>query len=513
LQNQLVMVLIAVAVASHLPFLMTGPFFSDEAIYTYAGYAIMRGTVPYAEITLPQPPLGYLMLAGEIAITNANLQLVREINFLVYLVGVIFVFRVLTRVSTRPLTSFVGTLIYTLFPPVLSYSFSAPLEFTYFVTLVFAGLYFGLSENRLSLFSSGIFSGLAILVWYPGLLAFFAFLGYGTTKRFAETMSWSNLLKKVGFVLSGLTVVLLGTLGFIALYWKAYPQFLSQSLGLQTSVRAGFSFAEKGYFILAYLQVFSPLVFLGIIGGILSVLTALQKRRFGELFFVYWFALIFTLLVLVPKVLFPHYFWFLTPVLAYLAARPIVDLTSSLQRRLSRLKLIALLLLLVGVSALAYSGAGNYSTGQFSNNSFNADEQYVGHYVASIASINQLIWTSEPSIAFYANRLIIPPNSTLWKLDGFFDDVFNTSFTDTAGFSHPGSDLVTPIQFEQSWDSTVRVLIFIRGSGPIPYPDATLWSGSSAMPGVSGWVASHYSSIALLTFSGNPYAYEVWERS
>jgi len=144
---------------------MTGPFFSDEAIYTYAGYAIMRGTVPYAEITLPQPPLGYLMLAGEIAITNANLQLVREINFLVYLVGVIFVFRVLTRVSTRPLTSFVGTLIYTLFPPVLSYSFSAPLEFTYFVTLVFAGLYFGLSENRLSLFSSGFFSGLAFLVW------------------------------------------------------------------------------------------------------------------------------------------------------------------------------------------------------------------------------------------------------------------------------------------------------------------------------------------------------------
>ena len=243
----------------------------------------------------------------------------------------------------------------------------------------------------------------------------------------------------------------------------------------------------------------SPLVFLGTIGGIPSVLTALHKRRFGELFFVYWFAFIFTLLVLVPKVLFPHYFWFLTPVLAYLAARPVVELASSLKRRLSAVKLIPLILLLVAVSVLVYSGASNYSTDQFSNNSFNADEQYVGHYVANITPVNQLIWTSEPSIAFYANRLIIPPNSTLWKLQGFFDDVFNTNFTDTAGFQHQGSNLVTPIQFEQSWDSTVRVLIFIRGSGPIPYPDATLWNGSSAMPGVSNWVVSHYSRVALLS--------------
>ncbi len=513
LQNQLVIVLIAVAVASHLPFLMSGPFFSDEAIYTYAGYAILRGTVPYAGITLPQPPLGYLLLAGEVGITNASLLLVREINFLIYLVGVIFVFRVLERISGRPITSFAGTLIFILFPPMLSYSFSAPLEFTYFVTLVFAALYFGLSDRRLCLFGSGIFSGLAIMVWYPGLLVLFALLGYLMTSRFVENVPWSKVLKKVGFVLSGLTVVLLGTLGVIALYWKAYPQFLSQSLGLQTSVRAGFSIAEKSYFITAYLQVFSPLVFLGSIGGLLAVLNAAYKRHLEELFLVFWFVIIFTLLVIVPKVLFPHYFWFLTPVLAYLAARPVVELTSALRRRLSIVKLIALLLLPVAVSVLVYSGASNYSTGPFSNSSFTADEQYVGHYVASITTVNQLIWTSEPSIAFYANRLIIPPNSTLWKLQGFFDDVFNTTFTDTAGFQHQGSNLVSPIQFEQSWDTKVRVLIFIRGSGPIPYPDAVLWNGTSAMPGVSGWVASHYSRVALLTFGGNPYAYEVWERS
>src|SRR5258708_4794183 len=83
------LLLLAAAVISHLPFLMSGAFFSDDAIYTYAGFAITKGVIPYAGITLPQPPLGYLFLAVEAATTQSSLPWIRTINFAVFLIGLV----------------------------------------------------------------------------------------------------------------------------------------------------------------------------------------------------------------------------------------------------------------------------------------------------------------------------------------------------------------------------------------------------------------------------------------
>jgi hypothetical protein len=37
------------------------PFQSDESVNVYAAYAIARGALPYREVALSHPPLGYLV--------------------------------------------------------------------------------------------------------------------------------------------------------------------------------------------------------------------------------------------------------------------------------------------------------------------------------------------------------------------------------------------------------------------------------------------------------------------
>jgi len=501
------------AMISHLPFLMSGAFFSDDAIYTYAGFAIQKGVTPYAGITLPQPPLGYLFLAAESAGTQSSLPWIRTINFVIYLIGIIFVFRVLSRISALPHAAFIGTLIYVLFPPILQYSFSATPEFTYFVTLIFAALDFALSNYHLALFLAGVCFGLSAITWYPGVFGLLALLGCVVGFRFEETGSLRKALVDFSKTLLGALAVVMIMLGVITLLWGVYPQFVSQSLDLQTGLRAGFSPGEKVLVLGSYWQVFSPLLILGATGVVIAGVRSRGSSHHRELLLGLWFAVVFALVALIPKVLFPHYFWFLTPILGYFSANTILEAVSTFKRHSNYFHMLILLSILATASIFAYNGLKSYPPNAFVNNVYTASEGYVGHYVANITAPGQLIWTSEAGIAFYANRLIVPPNSSTWKIQGFFDDVFNTSFTDTAMFQHQGSGLVSPVQFEQSWGSNVEVLIFIRGNGPVPYPDTLLWDGWSGTLGVSAWVMGHYSRVALLNFPGDSYLYEVWKRN
>jgi hypothetical protein len=508
------MVLISVALISHVPFIMNSPFFSDEAIYTYAGYAISRGVTPYVGITLPQPPVGYLILAAEAGLTHSNLLAIHALNFLMYLVGITLVYRILRQVSIIPQASFVGTLIYVLFPPIISNSFATPIEFVYFLSFTLMGLSFFLRGGRLSLFLAGAFLGLATLTWYPGLFELIALSGYVLLDGIVSRRPVRQLFERILALTIGALTTALILLGIVSLWWKALPQFLTQTLSLQTGLRAGFSITEKLFFLGSYLYVFYPLLLLGTVGGILTAVRGTRARNNITLFPAYWFTILFTLLVFVPKVLFFHYFVFLSPFLTYLASLPILRLRSVLSGPIRYTRAVALIGLLAAASTPAYLalGGGVRSMAPFSGSAYSNNEQAIGSFVANLTVPAQMIWTSEPSIAFYANRLIAPPNSSEWKLQGFFNDVFGGNYTDTAGFAHSGLGLVSPIQFEQAWDASVRVLVFIQGSGPIPYPDEILWNGSTGFPGVSSWVMSNYRSVARLTFYGNPYSYEVWER-
>ena len=492
---------------------MSGAFFSDEAIYTYAGFAISKGVTPYSGITLPQPPLGYLLLAAEAALTHSSLQAIRTLNFAVYLIGLIFVFRVLAKVSSSSFTAFLGSLVYTLYPAVLQYSFSVTLEFAYFVALVFAGLDLTFSKASLSPLVGGNLLGLATVTWYPGFLVFLAVVVFAMARNFMENGPWRDSLKIATKLVTGFSAVIIMTLAVIVLFWRAYPQFVIQSLKLQTGLRAGFSPVEKLSVLISYWNSFSLVIVLGIVGIAIVILKSRGRGRTSELLLSSLFAVIFLALVIIPKVLFPHYFWFLTPILCYFTVLAILELKSVFRSGPNYLRMMILISLIFTAFLFADATRNSYLTKPFTNNVYTASAEYVGSYVANITSPGQLIWTSEAAIAFYADRLIVPPNSSVWKVQGFFDDVFNTTFTDTARFEHGGLGLVSPVQFEQSWGPSVKVLVFIRGNGPVPYPDTLLWQGWPGTPGVSAWVSSHYSRVSLLSFLGDSYLYEVWTRN
>jgi hypothetical protein len=129
--------------------------------------------------------------------------------------------------------------------------------------------------------------------------------------------------------------------------------------------------------------------------------------------------------------------------------------------------------------------------------------------VNELTNRGDAIWTSEGAIAFFADRLIVTPDSDEWPIAGFFD--FWLGKTLIGG---NGSGLVTPSEFEASWESQQpKVLVFIRNTGWVPYPDELLWSGYENATGVDDFVLDHYTLHDTVQVQANPYSYEVWLRN
>ena len=154
-----------------------------------------------------------------------------------------------------------------------------------------------------------------------------------------------------------------------------------------------------------------------------------------------------------------------------------------------------------------------YQSGFLSNSPYTLANQAIGHYVASITLEGNAIWTSEGSIAFFASRLIQPPNSTQWPFQAAYNDIFNTTYVDADGVTHEGLGAVSPSEFVEAWQShNTTVLVFILGTGPVPYPDDFLWYGFPGTEGVSRWVNSNYQLVSAPTFPNVGYQYFIWLR-
>jgi len=136
-------------------------------------------------------------------------------------------------------------------------------------------------------------------------------------------------------------------------------------------------------------------------------------------------------------------------------------------------------------------------------------EMQIGQYITSRTDFNESIWTSEPAIAFFAERLIIAPRSSEWAFQGFFNDVFNTTYNG----DHQGLGVVSPTDFVEAWEKEkIQVIIFIKGTGWVPYPDEILWNGFENQEGVATYVKEHYEMIKSMKMAEIPYTYEIWDR-
>jgi hypothetical protein len=522
-----------IAFAVRVSFLFSTAFLSDEAIYVYAAYAIESGVRPFSEIALVHPPLVYAAYAGFMQLfdVNADLFLVRLFSITLSIISVIQVY-FLGEILSRNLKGYaprdVGlgcAAVLAFYPIIIPFSIASPLVDLFTVFTLGGLLFYSRFLQRkdwISVFLTGGFAGLACMTWY--IAAFFVaslliFELFRVVWRREKIGMW---LKQLGLAAVGLVIPIAMVLSWVSFVWSSLPLFFTQTFMLQTT-RAGLTLWEKWLSISVYLISFFPLIVAGA-AGVFVLTRFFSKKGPLEGMLPGWLFISNSIfLSVIPRTTFMHYFFFLNPYLIFISiigGFALVRLIPKDFRKIANKRtffaLLSTLAVIVMLSTSVLTSSLISASAYFSTdpNQYTKVELYVGSYVANLTSPADMIWTSETGIAFFAGRLIAAPNSTVWPIQGFFNDVFDTEFVDANGVIHQGIGITSPDMFAQAWESDkVKVLIFIRGAGPVPYPDDLLWNGYEDQVGVESWVESHFSLLQIVSSQDVAYAYEVWVRN
>lgn len=496
------------------------PFQSDESLYTYAAYAIVRGVIPYREIMLAHPPIMYLIFGLFLQFTGTNLQLFRILNYGIFIVNILLTYVLCQEVigsKEGVKIGLLGAALYAFYPTIVGFSLTASVEFilTFFTlcSVIVCAKY--AASSRKLLFLSGIFLGFALMTKFTALffivtLALFYTIGSVLDKKFRVNAIGAALL------FAGVSIPVVSVLLVIIQQWDAWHIFQLNTYYVQT-IRSPFTLSEKLNVLSFYLGTFSFLLVTGALGAIHLAMDAIKQKKWWSIMPVWVYGANAIVLAFLPICL-PHYFLYLTPYLVLLSARNLGDISGFQVRKLrirmlerlgqKRAALVAFALIL-GLASLL---ASPYAPGQaeyFHESSYTEVEKQIGKHIASETEFNELVWTSEPAIAFFAERLIVAPRSNEWAFQGFFNDVFNTTYDG----GHQGLGVVSPTEFVEAWEEEkINLIIFIRGKGWVPYPDEILWKGFENQEGVASYIEEHYELIESVNQTGVPYVYEIWRR-
>ncbi|TMI10099.1 hypothetical protein E6H34_00360 [Candidatus Bathyarchaeota archaeon] len=504
-----------------LPGILSTGFLSDESVYYYAAYAIERGVTPYTLIMLPHPPIGYLFLIPAAVLAQGSLLILRTFNLCTFLVDAFlsyWLFRILRQQSAKSFNPLLAFALFTLYP--LPFTTTTPLEFTVFDIPILLGTIFfvkGLTKKSASrLAFSGFLLGIAVMIWFTAAFYAVSIIGFLAIYRSrADTGQFLKIFtKRAAAILMGGSVAIGLVLGLI-IAWGALPNFLVQSVGLQTSLRAAFTFGERlNHIVLAMLQLLPVFVLAGV--GVYEVSRRVKSGADPLILLPAWVLIANLILVFaIPRIVLNHYVAYLMPFLVIMAAGPVERFAHVIYRMPKRLAKPIPWDIFQSALAIGLIASGviifPYQTGFLVNSPYTVADQTVGQYVANITLPGNAIWTSEGSVAYFASRLIQPPNSTQWPFQAEYNDIFNTTYVDSDGIIQRGLGAVSPSQFVNAWQShNTKVLIFILGNGPVPYPDTLLWDGFSGTPGVMQWVGQNYNLVRIFTFPNVSYQYFVW---
>jgi 4-amino-4-deoxy-L-arabinose transferase-like glycosyltransferase len=490
-------------------------------MYAYFAYAIARGEIPYRDIVLPHPPIGFMFYSLPVLVFGNNLIVLNLFSISIFALSTVLCYLIARKIfdSRKNCLAVLSALVFALWPGTFVEAFTSPLEviLTFFVLLSF---YFYVLYRKSGLFKytfvSGLFFGISLFVKPTSLfmviaLMFFELVLMIMSKNLRGYLKWFILLL-VGGLISSLACLFLITGVF-----NAFDLFVLQAVKFQTSLQDFLTVSERISYFHWYLVAHIPLLTLSVAG-----LFPLQKYRFNQML-----PAIVAIISMVTEVslvnTYYHHLYYLTPILsisAIIGAEKLWSSLTSFVKSQNHLKPVTLaMLFIVFVSFVAYADAATkefnsvfpwWSPNVFSVSNVTATERIVGAIVASMSTPNERIWTSDGSIAFFSGRLIEAPDIQEWPVQVFYIRTW-LIYTSALENGSPKKGLLQPSEFVSSWDKHhTRVLVFIRGQGWIPYPDELLWNGYSGLTGVKDYVIENYQLAKVIPHPTSGYTYEVW---
>lgn len=470
---------------------------SDEAIYSQAAFAFSKGYIPYKDVFFAHPPVS-LFLNGLALTINPSLVSLRVLNVFFGLATILLIFY-LGRLLYSEKIGLIAGALYAFYPLAI---FSNKLVLvensqTFFALLAVILFVKFLTRNHAKyLILSGFIAGVSLMTKYTSILFIGALIIFGLF-RFGR-----DKIKKTAYFVASVSIFPLVALAFL-LTSGSWLYFYTQTVVWQ-GIRFGMPVYEKLFFFGQIVGSLLPLLFLAIpaiiVGG-----REWKKELIAMLFLLPLGSLVFS------KVIFLQYSFLLLPPVSILAALAIdifhqnVGAVTIIDRR-KILKWISLLATLVSV-ACAIVIMTNASVGirwlffeSYAGNSDQAalvnEQMLAGDYVRSITKTDDKIWTTDASIAFFAQRIIVSPCSEFWRFQGFFQDVWAYSWTvdDYRGpISGYPQGLITLNDIKCAWGrSSPKVIVIIRTSNV----DYFIWNGINNAyhdeQGLGSYIKHHY---------------------
>jgi len=496
---------------------------TDEAIYAQAVLVVTKGYIPYKDVFFAHPPV-YLYMAYGVMRVSPSLLSMRSLNVFLGIATIVLVFYV-CKLMYSGRTALIASGIYALYPLAI---FSNKIAFvdnglTFFTTLMmlFFVKYVRGKETKY-LVLSGIFGGVSLMTKYTALLVLGAIVLFSMFTFFRKKITHLFI-----FIASASVFPL--AVFLLLLFTNVWPFFFVQTIQWQT-IRFGTPAIEKFWFFAQILFSLSPLI--------LSAMLA-TPRNIGDRAWQLMMAWFFVPLVALPfsKVVFLQYSFSLIPPISILVAKGLDNVVpndfsvSRSTRNVLHFKLIMKKIVPLSGIALAmiyilatfwFLPAFSYGTRWFLVDSVLGNESSailmqnqmdLGRYVKNLTSSTDMIWTTDASIAFFAERTIVEPNSPYWKFQGFFQDVWGYAWTrDDYRGPIPGypKGVITLDDILVAWQTEKpKVILFSRAS----VADQLIWDGIrnayTTQVGLADYVQSHYHRTTISNFQST----EVWIRN
>jgi len=470
---------------------------TDEAIYAQIVFAVTRGYTLYSAIGFVHPPV-YPVLVYPFVLISPTLLTVRLFNVALSLAIVCLIFYLCKMIYTVKV-ALLASSIYALYPLVIYSNKLALMEtsLTFFITMTFClfAKYFK-EKNLKYLCLSGLCAGVSLMTKYTALLFIVALVFFATIRVFREKI-------KLLFFFVASAIVFPLMVVFFLLVGGLWPYFFLQAISWQL-IRFGMPLSERFYFFSLILASLLPLILI----AVLNFRRNLGDWR-GEMV-MSWFLLPLIMLGF-SRIVFLHYGFSLMPPIAILAALSIDRYIPSkfryqtfnfkyIRKIAVFLLTVILILIVIGRFVNVFYGVQWFFVENVVGTQREAEymqvQMNVSAYIKNVTTVNDKLWSTDASIGFLSQRLLVAPDSKYWRFQGFFQDVWGYGWTPDdyrgpiAGYP---TGLFSLQDILKAWEKEdPKVILFIRTS----WVDYFIWNGINNTfhkeEGLAEYITSNY---------------------